>query len=255
MISSHIKPARWRRTRWGATRKRLLAVFSYRYDAQLVPDLLANIDPVVDGWIAFDDRAASGVFSSEPARRRALLGAACDAGANWILAIDPDERLERGVADAVGRLMATSRRRKAWGFHCREMYTPDAYRVDGVWGDKVQHRLFSAYDAAEYQSADLHGQWFPPSGGFALRHCGLNLYHLKMIGPRRRAGRRDIYNHLDPRRDFQPIGYDYLTDEAGVRLETIARGREYHPPHVDDGGMWMADLAGEGSACFSPDRS
>ena len=76
MISRHIKPARWRRTRWGATRKRLLAVFSYRYDAQLVPGLLANIDPVVDGWIAFDDRAASGVFSSEPARRRAFLASA-----------------------------------------------------------------------------------------------------------------------------------------------------------------------------------
>lgn len=241
MISIHMKPRRWRRTRFGVTRRRLVAVFSYRFDTHLVPDLLANIDPVVDGWIGFDDRQASGVFSSEPARRRELLRAARQAGADWILAIDPDERLEARAAQVVGRLMRGSRR-IAWAFHFREMYTADSYRVDGLWGRKVQHRLFTAFDPEDYEPVALHGQWFPPSGGFALRHADLSLYHLKMVEPRRRAGRRDLYNALDPQRLHQAIGYDYLADEEGAVFETIAPGRGYQPVHVDDGGLWMADL-------------
>ncbi|MES0162583.1 hypothetical protein [Mesorhizobium sp. C268A] len=56
MITSQIKPRRWRRSRLFWTRQRTVAVFSYRYDAHLVADLITNIDPVVDGWIAYDDR-------------------------------------------------------------------------------------------------------------------------------------------------------------------------------------------------------
>lgn len=51
-----MKPRRWRRGRLFWTRQRTIAVFSYRYDAHLVPDLIANLDPIVDGWIALDDR-------------------------------------------------------------------------------------------------------------------------------------------------------------------------------------------------------
>ncbi|MHB9448567.1 hypothetical protein ACYG9R_17570 [Mesorhizobium sp. RSR565B] len=40
------------------------------------------------------------------------------------------------------------------------------------------------------------------------------------------------------------MGYDYLADEAGAVFEQIPPGRDYHPPHVDDGGLWMAVPAG-----------
>jgi len=240
MIKVEMKPKRWRRSRWFRSRQRIVAVFSYRYDAHLVLDLIANIDPVVDGWIAYDDRAAQGIFSSEPGRRRALLAAAHEAGADWILAVDPDERLENAAADRIGMLTGGSRR-IAWGFHCREMYTPASYRVDGIWGRKMQHRLFSAYHPDRYRSKELHGAWFPEDIGFKLRNSGLNLYHLKMIEPKRRVARRDLYNRLDPERRLQEAGYDYLADDLGAVLETIAPGRGYSPAHVDDGGLWMAD--------------
>ncbi|TPN82615.1 hypothetical protein FJ987_27240 [Mesorhizobium sp. CU2] len=217
-------------------------MFSYRYDAHLVPDLLANLDPIVDGWVAYDDRAADGIFSDEPQRRRALIAAACDAGAAWVLAMDPDERLENAVAGRIGQLTGGSRR-NAWGFRLREMYTPASYRVDGVWGLKMQHRLFRAYHPDRYRSPVLHGAWFPEDAGFNLRDSGLNLYHLKMIEPKRRSARRDLYNHLDPDRRMQPIGYDYLADESGAVLEAVPAGREYFPVHSDDGGLWMADLS------------
>ncbi|WP_154674726.1 hypothetical protein [Mesorhizobium erdmanii] len=242
MISSHIKPRRWRRGRLLWTRQRTIAVFSYRYDAHLVPDLIANLDSVVDGWIAFDDRQAEGVFSSETQRRQLLLEAANDAGADWILAVDPDERLERAAAERIGQL-TDRRRRTAWGFRFREMYSSTDYRVDGLWGDKMQHRLFSAYDPIHYQAKDLHGLWYPADLAFKERDSGLNLYHLKMIEPRRRLGRQALYQHLDPNHEMQDIGYDYLADETDARFETISPGRDYQPIHIDDGGMWMADLA------------
>lgn len=249
MITVEMKPRRWRRGRWSWSRRRIVAVFSYRYDAHLVPDLISNIAPVVDGWIAYDDRAAEGVFSSEPGRRRALLTAAHAAGADWVLAIDPDERLETGVATRIGELTGGSRR-IAWGFPFREMYTPTSYRVDGVWGLKIQHRLFSAYHPDRYRSKDLHGAWFPEEIGFKLKNSDLNLYHLKMIEPKRRAARRDLYSHLDPECRLQQIGYDYLADERGTVLEAIASGRGYLPAHADDGGLWMADLSdASGPSC------
>lgn len=244
MITSHIKDRRWRRGRFFWTRMRTIAVFSYRYDAHLVPDLIANLDPIVDGWIAFDDRQAQGIFSSETHRRQLLLESARDAGADWILAVDPDERLERAAADRIGQL--TSRHQRiAWGFSLREMYSPTDYRIDGRWGGKVQHRLFRAYDPLGYRSNDLHGPWYPADLGFKEKNSGLNLYHLKMIEPKRRYGRQALYKHLDPKHEMQDIGYDYLTDETDARFERIPPDRGYHPPHVDDGRMWMADLTAE----------
>ena len=79
--------------------------------------------------------------------------------------------------------------------------------------------------------------------GVRLRDTDFNLYHLKMITPERRRARAALYNHLDPERQAQPIGYDYLTDDDGLKLKRIGAGREYHPPHDDDGGLWMPQLS------------
>ena len=70
-------------------RPNVVAIFSFRHDAHLVPDLIENIAPMVDGWIAFDDTASTAFFSDEWGRRRALIEAALGIGARWILAVDP----------------------------------------------------------------------------------------------------------------------------------------------------------------------
>lgn len=252
MISASIKPATGRK-RWQTLfgrRPKILALFSYRFDAHLVPDLIANIDPIVDGWIAFDDRAATGLFSSEVARRRALLEAAKENGADWILGVDPDERFEVGASEGIRPLVRVAGR-VAWGFDFREMYTPDSYRVDGIWGRKKRFCLFSMFDPAERYDTGVHDLWYPRNAGFREKFCGLNLYHLKMIDPARRTARARLYKTLDPENRLQPIGYDYLADEAGAKFETIAPNRHYHPPHVDDGGLWMLD---QSSAKAEPEQ-
>jgi len=236
---------RRRRLRW--LRPTVVAVFSFRYDAHLVPDLLANLEPIVDGWIAWDDRAATEAYSSEPARRRWLLEAAHQAGAHWILAVDPDERFERGTSHRI-RWLVRAPGRVCWTFDLREMYTPSAYRTDGIWGRKRQKRLFPIFKnqfpivpGGAFNNNPLHASWV--ASAYKVRHSGLNVYHLKMIAPARRAARRDLYNALDPAGKFQREGYDYLADEGQAVLEEIPPGREYLPAHTDDGGLWMPDPA------------
>lgn len=215
-------------------RVNVVAVFSFRYDAHLVPDLIANLDPIVDAWVALDDRESDALFSNEVDRRRLLLQAAADTGARWGLGIDPDERLEGGLADKIDDLTRTMMP-VAWSFDLRELYASDRYRTDGAWGSKAQARLFPLRGDLSLGSKELHGSWsdFPP------RPSGFNLYHLKMIDPVRRRKRTDLYNYLDPEKRYQDIGYDYLADDTGAILECIPPGRSYSPPHRDDGGLWM----------------
>lgn len=234
MISAHIKSA--------PGRPRLLAVFSYRYDAHLVPAMLANIEPLVDGWIAFDDRTSRDVFSNEVARRSALLNAAVEAGAAWALAVDPDERFEPALASALPALCDDAPAPRAYTFALREMYTDRHYRVDGVWGQKRQARLLSLNGGVVAPQGELHLPWSAFIPAAQLSHTDYNLYHLKMITPERRKARADLYNYLDPERRMQRIGYDYLADDAGAQLEQIPDGREFTPTHRDDGGLWMPEV-------------
>jgi hypothetical protein len=221
----------------------VLAVFSYRYDAALVPDLLSNIEPIVDGWVAFDDRSATDLFSSEPKRRRLLIERAKELGASWILALDPDERIERDGATRI-RAMTRERQRIIWEFALREMFTASSYRVDGVWGSKTQGRLFPAFDGPLCSDRLLHGAWCVAPTGYLVLPAGLNIYHLKMIAYNRRQARRDLYRHLDPHRLYQPSGYEYLTDEFGAEFETVPETRDFFPAHRDAGdpALHMADI-------------
>lgn len=218
----------------------VFACFSYRFDAQLVPALLEHLEPLVHGWVALDDRAGAGPVSDEAGRHRLLLQQAHALGAGWVLAVDPDERYEA----ALGQRMATLLRAPAnvtWTFDVRELWTAERYRVDGVWGRKRIGRLFALAPGQHFSGDALHAPWYPLEPTPELRHSDLNLYHLKMLTPARRAARRDLYKGLDPQRRWQAIGYDYLADEAGLELETIPPGRGYHPAHREDDGLWMAE--------------
>ena len=129
----------WRRLQ--RLRPTTLAVFSYHHDVGLVPDLLANLAPMVDGWVAYDDRRNPAAFSNEPRRRALLIDRARELGATWVLAVDPDERFERGLATAI-RLFTRERQRIVWQFNLREMFSLGEYRVDGIWGVEFKGGYF-----------------------------------------------------------------------------------------------------------------
>ena len=146
MISYHLNSSRpwWQRLR----NPPVFAVFSFRYDSHLVPDLIENITPFVDGWVSYDDRQSQEIFSNETKRRLTLIEEARKLGAKWILGIDPDERLESA---AVSQFRALTRwnRGVAWNFRLRELYEPNVYSVDGIWGRKRMPRLFPAFSRTQ----------------------------------------------------------------------------------------------------------
>lgn len=218
----------------------ILAAFSYRYDAHLVPDLLENIRPGIHGYVAWDDRTASAALSDEPSRRAALFGAARDLGADWLLTPDPDERLERGFADWLPGLLAEGDR-TVWNFDLREMFTATHIRTDGPWGGKSKVIFFPIAAAKVDPKALLHAPRVGDGAGFHRRESRIIVYHLRMASPARRQLRRDLYAAADPERRFQDIGYDYLADERGMVLEPIPPERSFDPPFVDDHGLWSPD--------------
>ncbi|MBN9022313.1 MAG: hypothetical protein J0H08_09520 [Rhizobiales bacterium] len=224
MITTTLFGLRRRLGRLVGRKPRVVAAFSFRYDAHLVPDLIENLRPAVDGYAAFDDRQATELFSDEPARRRALVAAARGMGARWVLFVDPDERHEAALAERMRKLTAV-KKPVVWGFNYRELYTPDSYRVDGLWGKKQRYSLFPLRD-----------------GGYKRKLTGLNIYHLRPIIRERRLARRDLYKRLDPEGAYQAVGYDYLAEEDGLALEPIPDGRGYRPAHKEDGRLWAGAL-------------
>src|SRR3954465_2392969 len=112
----------------GTTRKvRLLALLAVRDGMRYLPGFLRNVAPQVDGIIALDDGSADGsteLLEQSPAvlellrrprerpawdevgNHRLLIGAALRHGAEWILCVDADERVEREFRTRAERVIA-----------------------------------------------------------------------------------------------------------------------------------------------------
>jgi glycosyltransferase involved in cell wall biosynthesis len=236
---------------------RLICVTPFRNERRYLADFLANVAPQVDGIVALDDGSSDGsgaivaahsavlevirVAPRQPHRwnelrnRRLLVDAAARHGADWVIALDADERLERGFRARMEAIVeqAGADGPQAYAVTFREMWdAPDQYRMDGVWGRKRSARLFRGRPDHDFGSRALHGHWAPENsrgadGAFVL--ADLIVYHLRMIEAADRERRMRRYLALDPDRQWQPIGYEYLVDPAGLALETLPPGREYEP--------------------------
>lgn len=207
----------------------VVAVISYKFDADHLVDLQENISGLADTCIIqFDEHGE--LLRNEGRYREAMVRRAEAAGADYILSIDPDERLEKRAARRMRKLLRKHLgERVLFEFHVRELYTPTEYRVDGVWGRKSRILIFPAFADNEYSSGKLHTLHQPINDGYRAIHTGLNLYHLKHISAELRKNRRDTYTALDPESKFNAAGYDYLDDESGMVLRRITGGRSYGP--------------------------
>lgn len=243
--------------RFGRRRRRLLALLAFRDEMRYLPDYFRNVVPQVDGIVALDDGSTDGSSEyvaaqpsvveivrrpvrephhwSDALNHRLLVEAAWRHEPDWLLGLDADERLERHFRRRAEAEIDRAEREglSAYHVHVRELWNrPDTVRVDGLWGRKASARLFLSRRDHRFHELRLHSHWAPlnsrlPDGRFA--QADLFLYHLKMLHAADREARRDRYRALDPHRELQAIGYDYLTDETGIELRRIPRWRSYRP--------------------------
>lgn len=235
---------------------RILGLLPFHNEMRFLPGFFENVPPQVDGLIGLDDRSTDGSDEYVSAQssviellhtsadgtgswrdrenHRLLTQAAWRHGADWLLGIDADERLEDGFRRrALGYITAAQHSgASAYRLHFRELWDePDAYRVDGVWGRKGKAAFFQARPDHVFDQRELHGHWAPlndyPTEDFP--QADLVIYHLRMLKPEDREARRLRYKTLDPDCRWQAVGYDYMTDVRGLLLEKLPAGRGYTP--------------------------
>lgn len=190
---------------------KIVAAFAYRYEPEWLVDQLRENLSWVDGFAELDTRGRSDVWMPRGERVAELQRIAKGMGADWILHLDPDERLEDG-AEAKLREVAESGPGRC-SLRMRELWTPDAWRSDGVWGDRWRRRFYHVgHEAAEIQQIDV------------------TIYHLKMIEPANRAERARVHTAHNTW-DNRSRGFGYMTDESQLTLEPVPAGRGYSPPY------------------------
>lgn len=200
-------------------RMKLIAVTFFRYEPSfLVADWMENVEWIrEDGLgetIAIDTSDHDAPWIPKAERRRAMTNLARGSGADFLLELDADERLEDNARKVIPELLADPKEPYPhFRFPLREMWTPTEYRVDGWWGKKRRGRLRPVRNGS----------------GRGI-HAPLNIYHLTHIERESRQARRDthrVHNRWDNGGRF-----DYLLNEKGLKLEAIPEGRGFSPPYT-----------------------
>lgn len=215
---------------------KIIAVTNYRYDKDYLEDWKSNLSPLVDDYVTFYDEDGF-FYKDEGESRKMQYRAAREKGADWVVVIDVDERIEKkGIKEIrrhIDELDKQSNRRVVFRFNFRELYTPNKYRIDGAWGSKKRCAVFRLQDDNIYSDAKLHTPREPQNEDVQIIDMNINIYHLKHIKPELRTHRKNVYNKLDPKHVHQKMGYDYLDDETGITLKRIGLGRSYNPKYRD----------------------
>jgi hypothetical protein len=233
-------------------RRRVLALTAFRDEMRFLPGFFDSVGPHVDGIVALDDGSLDGSGDYAAGRpevaelirvppgthednedgrlRRILITAAWEHGADWLLGVDADERLERGFGP---RMRAELDRADALGAPAMwvrfvELWEPGRARVDGLWGEKRKACLFRSDRAHGFDEKRMHTHWASlpePEGSWPA--SDLRIYHLRMLDPADRLARVERYRRLDPDRVLQPVGYDYMLDDNGLELADLEPERDY----------------------------
>src|SRR5689334_12619829 len=164
-----------------ARRQRVLALIAVRNQLSHLRGCIESLRSQVDGIVALDDGSTDGSLEflescaevleliriscrrphwDEIGNHRRLVAAGLRHGADWLLSIDADERVELQFRARAERVI---RRGNAFGLtayalQLREIWDdPLCYRADGIWGRKRVARLFRALPDHRFDTRPLHG--------------------------------------------------------------------------------------------------
>lgn len=213
---------------------RLVAVYARRHEPQwLIDDMRANlrwVDQIVE--VDDRDRDPGEAWGHEGTMRALQRQRAIEAGADWVLVIDPDERLEDRAPQVIRPLMARLRGDKVvLRLRLRELYAPDRYRADGQWGRLLRGRLYPVRDDSVMSTKSIHCPPCPINRDYRRATVDLNLYHLKMVEPANRVARVQAYAGAEAQHGHAGRDWSRWGAERGMVLQTVPAGRRFSPPY------------------------
>lgn len=234
----------------------LIAIMCVRNEEYHLPTFLDHIRDYVDGFVALDDGSTDDtikILENEPKmlkiiknkvtnkldwdeaeNRKKLIKetykVSKDKNNTWVICCDPDERFEKRFLKKM-KSYCNPDTKKVYGVHFREIHNKyNTYRCDGLWDKKEKYILFPLKKNMKFDKVYTyrhHIHWFYDDLIGCQEMTKYNLYHLKMLKVEERKKRAELYNKLDPDKKIQPIGYDYLFDNEGMKLKRIGLLSKY----------------------------
>jgi hypothetical protein len=211
---------------------KLVALLGWKYEPSwMVSELKENLKGWVDDFCILDCRGRDELWIHEGEYRAKLRQMAKEKKADWAMFTSPDERWEKDAGKIIRPMIDNNKDRKILEPILRELYTPNQYRIDGIWAGKYRRRIWPLLDGLTYKYQRIQCPSPPENPEFEVVNIPVNIYHLKMIEPENRKLRAEIFKKLDPTNEFQWCGYDYLANDDGMVLEEIPKGKEYYPKY------------------------
>ena len=229
---------------------KLFAVAGWKYEPEWLVDKMKENMSFFDEICIVDTRNRKEFWIDEgyyrKLQRKELQKKGIKPG-DWVFVTSPDERLETGAESEIKSFMAQYVD-KIGSFPLKEMWTPTAFRVDGIWNNKTRPRLYQYRPGQIFSSKRIQQAPVPVLPKCERLPMKSRIYHLKNIEPENRINRAEAYKKMDPEyrymnrrnpslrlidpdRKLLNMGYDYLYNEEGMVLRTIEKGREFTPPY------------------------
>lgn len=212
-------------------KNKIVACLGWKYEPKWLIDELKENLSWVDDFAIVDCRDRDELWIHEGEYRQLQRKLAKEKGADWVLITSADERWEKNAGEIIRPLVDDNKNKVIYEMNLRELYTPTAFRWDGIWANKLRRRIYPLLSGQTMKYQSIQCSSVPQDPDYQVKYIDVNIYHLKMIEPQNRVLRARVFNVLDPTKEFQPIGYDYLADEHGILLKDIMEGREYYPKY------------------------
>ena len=236
----------------------VICVMCIRNESRNLPGCIKHLYKYVDKFVIFDDDSTDNSveilkryskvvkiisekqkgnhYWGERHNREVVLRTAFEVSSTknpYVLCVDPDERFEIRFLKDLKNIIKNNYG-SGINIHFRELWDNiKQYRCDGIWNLKNKTLLFPLQEKMTFNyENEYHIPWHYRELNDIV-NLDYNLYHLNMVKEKDRIKRKELYNKLDPNKKFQPIGYDYLTDETGIEIKKVCFKRRFNTRFVD----------------------